>query len=302
MERRFVLLSLALAGCGAVAEENLAYDPGLAVPRDHSAAPAWPAPRESSTCDVSDPPRSVSGWIDESWAGSEEKVTNRSGWLFDAAMKGQGELNVCVRWGATVPMTTAVRDQIGPALEKWFNLWFALIYPYDCFPYSHVKVRVSGYAVRPGQEALLPAGTWPVYTETDSEGEPKCPRTCGFFLNWSHQFPECPGGQDGHFDYALWIDDKLPSVTRATAVGGEWGLRMPVRPFLASLSSEAAAVVPIHEIGHGFGLPDYYTWKGPRPPGGSVMIVGSADKPTPSDQWILRRYWKETKARRYARF
>ena len=52
--------------------------------------------------------------------------------------------------------------------------------------------------------------------------------------------------------------------------------------------------------GHGFGMQDYYTWRGARPAGGSIMIVGSTSSasPTEGDKWLLRRTWKEMKALR----
>jgi hypothetical protein len=55
-----------------------------------------------------------------------------------------------------------------------------------------------------------------------------------------------------------------------------------------------------HEIGHGFGFQDYYTWTGSTPAGGSLMIVGSTNSqvPTTGDQWLLRRTWVEMKALR----
>ena len=109
---------------------------------------------------------------------------------------------------------------------------------------------------------------------------------------------DCAAGEAGHFDYSLWLDDELPG-SGAAAVGGDWGLRMPVSSFLSGIDQQDNGIT-LHEIGHGFGIQDYYEWgDNPRPEGGSVMIVGTADAPTVGDQWLLRRIWQETRALRY---
>jgi hypothetical protein len=95
----------------------------------------------------------------------------------------------------------------------------------------------------------------------------------------------------------MWLDDRLPG-SGAAAVGGDWGLRMPVSNFIASMAQSNSVIE--HEMGHGFGFQDYYDWTGPTPVGGSLMIVGSSNSqvPTTADIWLLRRTWKEMKSLR----
>ncbi len=218
-------------------------------------------------------------------------------------MKGKGQIQICVRYGATRAVSAATRDLIAPAMQRWFNQWVALLSPYDCFPYSSIAVKISGWAVKPGQESLLQwtDGSVPIYTEVSdgadqAKGEPKCPDACGFFFHPDHVFTNCSGGEDNHFDYTLWMDDKLPSG--AAAEGSDWGVRIPVASLMNELNT-ATYDVMLHEMGHGFGISDYYSWKGSTPAGGSVMMIGSARGLTIGDQWMVRRYWKETKALRY---
>lgn len=189
-------------------------------------------------------------------------------------------------------------------MQRWFNKWFSALVGYGCFPYASIRAKITGWAVKPGQESLLQwtERTIPVYTEISdgrdqAAGEPKCPDACGFFFHNDHVFTNCPGGAANHFDYTLWLDDAISGG--AAAVGSDWGVRMPVAPFVSSLSRDNFGTV-LHEIGHGFGIPDCYSWTGSRPDGGSVMIVGSSDEAlTVGDQWMVRRAWKETKALRY---
>jgi len=254
-------------------------------------------------CDWSAPPADVAMWVNESWNDQlGSNIKGRKAWNLDNVMLNKGQLNLCVRWGATSAVPEMVTANLASTVERWFNDWFKSLAGYGCFPYGDgIKVKINGWAVRPGKEALLgkvdPAT--PVYTETDGEGEPKCPDDCSSFVHWDHKFPSCKGGEANHSDYWLWFDDKLPGGGGAAAVGGDWGLRMPVSTFLNAFGDESFGIVE-HEMGHGFGFQDYYDWTGSRPKGGSLMIVGSSQNqsPTTGDVWLLRRTWKEMKSLR----
>jgi hypothetical protein len=248
-----------------------------------------------------DPPANVSAWIDESWNDQlGTNVKNRKDWLIDNAILGKGQINLCVRWGATAAPTAAVKSGMAGAVEKWFNDWFTNLTDYGCFPYPHITAKVTGWAVKAGNTSWVSDldSSIKVYTETDSDGEPKCPDNCSFFNNWSHSFPNCAGGDAYHTDYWLWLDDALPGGGGVAAVGGDWGLRMPVSNFVASMGKSNSVIE--HEMGHGFGFQDYYDWTGSTPTGGSLMIVGSTNSqiPTTADRWLLLRTWKEMKSLR----
>jgi len=256
-------------------------------------------------CDVSEPPADVAAWVSETLAGEGgSNLRSRTTWLFDSSMQGSGQINVCVRYGATRQISTETRDQIGVAMDRWMNQWFGALGHYDCFSYSSVTVTVTGWAVKPGQESLLQWSddTMPIYTEVSdgrdqAAGEPKCPDSCAFFYNPSHAFPNCPGGEVNHFDYTLWMNDSMGGG--AAAVGGDWGVRIPVDSVINALNVDQFGTI-LHEMGHGFGIPDYYTWTGSRPAGGSVMIVGSSRGGlTTGDTWMVRRAWSAVKALRY---
>jgi hypothetical protein len=255
----------------------------------------------AGSCDFSAPPANVADWIDQSWnAQLGSNVKGRKDWNLDHVMYDKGEMNVCVRWGATSAVPDSVRTNLASTVERWINDWFKGLGSYGCFPYGNgIKVKITGWAVRPGKESLLGGtGSVPVYTETDADGEPKCPDNCSEFVHWDHQFPNCPGGAANHSDYWLWFDDNLPGGGGAAAVGGDWGLRMPVGTFTSAFNNPSYLVVE-HEMGHGFGFQDYYDWTGAKPSGGSIMIVGStsgSQAPTVGDIWLLRRTWKEMKA------
>lgn len=257
----------------------------------------------ATTCDESPPPPEVAAWVQESWdAQLGDNIANRQAWLLDNVMKGEGQINLCVRWGATSAPSAAVKAELASSVQAWFNDWFNVLGDYGCFPYGDgITAKVTGWAVRPGNESWVDdlGPEVAVYTETDAEGEPKCPDACSFFEHWDHSFPNCPGGEAFHTDYWIWVDDALPGGGGAAAVGGDWGLRMPASALVASLGRTGDNIIE-HEMGHGFGFQDYYDWTGSTPEGGSLMIVGSQRQglPTVGDTWLLRRTWLESKALR----
>ena len=250
----------------------------------------------SDECVYPDPPGDVSAWVDESWADQlGSNINGRQAWLLDNAMMGQGQINLCVRWGATSAPSQDVKANMASTVNRWMNHWFSQLEGYGCFPYPNITVKVTGWAVAPGNESWVSGldDSIAVYTEME-DGEPRCPKECSFFDNhWDHQFPSCPGGEAFHSDYWIWLDNELPG-SGAAAVGGDWGLRMPVSSFVNAMGNEGDLVIE-HEMGHGFGFQDYYSWTGSTPAGGSLMIVGSTSSQTPTtaDQWLLRRTWQE---------
>lgn len=254
-------------------------------------------------CTKPEPPADVSAWVQESWdAQLGNNIRTREAWLLDNVMMGDGQINLCVRWGATSPPSPEVKATLASSFESWFNDWFRALGDHDCFPYGDgITTKLTGWAVRPGNESWV-SDLGPevgIYTETDASGEPICPSACSFFEHWDHTFVDCPGGEAFHTDYWVWVDDVLPGGGGAAAVGGDWGLRMPVSTLTARLGQRGDSIIE-HEIGHGFGFQDYYDWTGSRPAGGSLMIVQSqfGGVPTVGDTWLLRRAWSETRALR----
>lgn len=85
--------------------------------------------------------------------------------------------------------------------------------------------------------------------------------------------------------------------------GGDWGQRLSDTAYLNMLDGSGIHVLE-HEIGHGFGMTDFYGGEGESngfPPGGfpggenSLMMAGSAMKITDFDGWMLRYMWSKIK-------
>lgn len=86
--------------------------------------------------------------------------------------------------------------------------------------------------------------------------------------------------------------------------GGDWGQRLSDDAYLNIINSGFGIHVLEHELGHGFGLTDFYGGEGEKggfPPGGfpggenSLMMAGSASKITDFDGWMLRYVWSKIK-------
>jgi hypothetical protein len=81
------------------------------------------------------------------------------------------------------------------------------------------------------------------------------------------------------------------------ARGGDWGQRMGDSYILNNRTGNEVTIVE-HEIGHGFGLTDFYA-ENERPPGGfpdpTIMWAGNSATITNFDKWMLRYVWSQLK-------
>ena len=115
-----------------------------------------------------------------------------------------------MRWGATSAPSASVKSNLEADVGRWMNRWFTALGTYGCFPYPDgVTVKVTGWAVRPGNESWVSDldSSIAVYTETDGEGEPMLyidPDEC---IDCGACEPECPVE-------AIFVEDELPE---------EWG-------------------------------------------------------------------------------
>lgn len=263
----------------------------------------------AATCSEPAPPQNMKETLDLTWkemSGGFQGLTgarpvsasikNFENTIIDQIMEGEGKLNYCVRYESTQAVSAELRAKIEAALERAINKWTSKLDGYGCFPYPNVEVEVTGWATWARDTLKWSDEGVPIYVnQNDAEGAPKCPDACSRFVHREpgYTYPGCAGGADNHFDMSLWLTDDFGFV------GGDWGQRLDRDYFVNSVDADNQHIV-IHEMGHGFGFPDYYNWSvwapGVAAPA-CVMNAGAASQVTDWDAWMLRRTWSEISSR-----
>ncbi|TKX22924.1 metallopeptidase-like protein 2 [Elsinoe australis] len=240
-------------------------------------------------------PAALAGALDEVWKHTQDTRPadlNFKNYLFDQIIATKGKVNYCVRWESTKANTEAQRADTVTALRRSVNKWIDSLAGYDGWPYSDVEVNVVGYAV--SNPSLLQGSTsgLDVYTTKDDGGIPQCDPRCGRFFNQDNDYSECPGGAARHYDVSLWLTDGMNG-----GAGGDWGERIGTDYFLGAIKQDSVHIL-LHEIGHGFGLDDFYDWTPTGTEGKFIMSAGGSTTITEFDTWMLRDWWsKAVKAR-----
>ncbi|KAK1945828.1 hypothetical protein P3T76_002876 [Phytophthora citrophthora] len=223
-----------------------------------------------------------------------KSVPQFKNYIFDQLVNNKGKLSYCVRWDSTEKLSKTVASKFEAMLNRQFKAWNEWLIGYDCWPFETIEVKIVGWATR---DASLfdwkddSLGT--IYsTEKDADGVPQCPETCYKHKDFAANADtsSCKGEP---FDMSLW-----PTLGQGGGAGGDWGQRVDAANMLASLDQEQLTIVA-HEIGHGFGLPDFY--KPEEQPNKDfpvcIMMAGSSPTITPSDGWMLRRVLENIKSR-----
>ena len=264
--------------------------------------PTTPAP--TTTPPVTTPPTTPppsSGWnppsnlvtaLNQVWQHEESTYNNLYGFKnygWDQVFANRGSLNYCVRWDSTAHVTATQRDAIHAALKRQVKKWMDVMVGHNAWPYTDVPVKVVGWAVRDRAQLEWTDTSVDVYVNNIRENAPQCGEPCGRFFNQTGSYPNCPGGIAHHYDQSLWL-----TAGFSGGAGGDWGQRVGSEYFLGALNSENIHVF-LHEMGHTFGLDDFYDWS--PDVGGFLMKAGSATQITEFDAWMFRDWWRHLKSR-----
>ncbi|MPY59544.1 hypothetical protein [Streptomyces spongiae] len=255
-----------------------------AEPRPQAAA-AW------------NPPANLVQPLDEVWRHVESTYPNLYGFRnygWDHVMANRGSINYCVRWESDAPVSAALRDRIHAALKKQFGKWMSAMVDngtgHNAWPYTNVPVNIVGWAVKNRSTLQWTDNSVDIYTGLDSGGAPQCLPDCGRFFHQDGNYSRCPGGAARHYDQSLWLTKGFQG-----GAGGDWGQRVGSEYFTGALNQENIHIY-LHEVGHTFGLDDFYDWS----PTGQccfLMKAGSAAQITDFDKWMFRDFWRHMKSR-----
>jgi hypothetical protein len=244
-----------------------------------------------------DPPGNLVQPLDEVWRHQESTYPDLYGFRnygWDQVMANGGYVNYCVRWDSSAPVSATLRDQIHAALSRQFKKWMDVMVEngqgWENWPYTDVPVRVVGWAVRDRSTLQWSDNSVDIYVNDINETAPQCSRECGRFFNQDGDYSRCPGGATRHYDMSLWL-----TAGFGGGHGGDWGQRMGSEYYVNSLNAENMTIL-LHEIGHSFGLDDFYDW---TPTGVCcfLMKAGSASQITEFDAWMFRDWWRHLKSR-----
>lgn len=270
--------------------------------------------------------QSAADWIWENRI-QKEHSTERWNTLFDQLIAGKGTLNYVVKWQSYKQITTEQRKGFQKVLSDAINAWNDRLAGYENWPYDHIDVKIVGWAVIDENSIIDPAPDEIIYTDTKyydsqydtSNGteeipnlEPFAPDELSRMYHFEHRLDpnfdayNYPGGLDKRFDMYMWATQGFPSIG---GCGGDWGQRLSDNAYLNMING-AFPHVQVHEVGHAFGITDFYGGEGIAsgdgvtggfPPGGfpgngsSIMMAGSSTEITDFDGWLLRYMWTKIK-------
>ncbi|MBB5873582.1 hypothetical protein F4553_007016 [Allocatelliglobosispora scoriae] len=266
--------------------------------------PASPTPSRSPSASpsTSSSPPPTSGWnppaslvtpLGEVWSHVESTYSNLYGFRnygWDQVVANGGFLNYCVRWDSTAPVTAALRDQIHAALARQSKKWMDVMAGHNGWPYATVPIRVVGWAVRDRSTLQWSDNSVDIYVNNIRENAPQCSEPCGRFFHQDGNYSGCPGGAARHYDQSLWL-----TAGMSGGAGGDWGQRIGSEYLVGNVGADNIHIL-LHEMGHTFGLDDFYDWT-PTGVGGFIMKAGSATQITDFDRWMLRDWWRHLKNR-----
>lgn len=211
-------------------------------------------------------------------------------------MHNKGSINYCVRWDSPTNLDIITASMFQGIIERHYNKWNRWLEGYNCWPFKELKVKMVGWAAKDkSQFEWMDESLGPIYENVlDSSGVPQCPDACYRFYDsvnnlWSNT-SACTGEP---FDVSFWLNGDITN-----GYGFDWGQQLSLNNTLKHLYDVNIMFLG-HEIGHGFGLPDFY---GPetKPSGefpNSIMMAYSSTTITPSDGWLLRRILDHVRSR-----
>lgn len=245
------------------------------------------------------PPSNLVTPLALTWQHMEDTYTDLYGfknYIWDQIMASHGSINYCVRWDSNASVTATLRDQIQANLARSFNKWIAAMLDngqgWDAWPYTSVSVKVVGWAVRDRSLLQWTDNSVDIYVNDINENAPECAQACGRFFHQDGNYSSCPGGALRHYDMSLWLTSGMTG-----GAGGDWGQRIGSEYLVDAINANTDNIhILLHEMGHGYGLDDFYDW---QPPGVCcfLMNAGTATQITDFDKWMLRDFWRHIKSR-----
>ncbi|KUF84605.1 hypothetical protein AM587_10009676 [Phytophthora nicotianae] len=190
---------------------------------------------------------------------SNWNVMDNKNWIMDHLVHNNGSLNYC-----------------------WLE-------GYNCWPFTKLGINMVGWATKDKTQFEWSDESMGTVYEgilDPTNGVPQCPDECyRFYDNVNDQWSDTSNCKGEPFDVSLWLKEDIPY-----GFGYDWGEEISLNNTLQNLYDKNLLFFA-HEIGHGFGLPDFYGLEDKPATDfpNCVMMAYSAITVTPGDGWMLRR-------------
>ena len=278
-------------------------------------------PTVVSAAGISDIPQEYRTACDWIWTNRIEPEGSCKGWstIYDQIIAGKGTLQYILLWQSYETLTLEQRQKLPQMLEDAINQWNDCLVGYDDWPVDHVDVKIIGYGVldKSVLQDLQPDEV--VFTETAvpwtrdwlissgmgnssiPELQPAEPTELSRYVHWNDPNWSYNGSYDNRFDMYL---HGIHGMTDMGGVGYHYGQILSDHSIQGLINGTTSAHILLHEIGHGFGFPDYYGAEGASdgfPPGGfpggqgSLMMAGSCGYINTFDKYFAQYTWSKLK-------
>jgi len=251
-------------------------------------------------------------WLRNTRHVREPVLFGRHNLAFDQIWRGDGTSNWAIRWESTRAVTLAERRNIANMLQVEMNKWTHPLIGMPGWPFGEIPTTVVGWAVSNGaliQDRQPNEIVWVNNDHRAPMGEmnarmASAPANISRFQNFNavnNGTFTYAGGLHARFDMYLWCTTGFGG-----GAGGDWGSRQ-AETYVITAANGGNTMIITHEIGHSFGLYDFYGAVGTdRPPAAGGVNFGAGDLRTlmhvgsgaPSgyplgayDQWQIRYYW-----------
>lgn len=236
--------------------------------------------------------------------------------IYDQLIAENGTIRYLIRWDSYQTITLEQRQQLENVLNDALNKWNDCLEGYENWPFDEVNVKIVGWSVLDENCLLDIQPDEIVYTETmdstmrdyiidcgmasDASSipylEPSEPVDISRYVHWSDS-------NWTYKDYDNRYDMFLESIDGLINMGGfgwHYGQYLSTDAILGLIDGTTSQHVLLHEMGHGFGFPDYYGGIGESDgippedfPGGegSIMEAGRSFEITSFDTWFARYAW-----------
>ncbi|OWY94718.1 hypothetical protein PHMEG_00035473, partial [Phytophthora megakarya] len=252
-------------------------------------------------CVIAEPSEYIStkylDWVWQNRIGPEADTSKKANWnvmanknwIMDHIVHNKGSLNYCVRWDTDNTLSKEVASKFEGILERHFNAWNEWLDGYNCWPFKQIKINMVGWATKDASQFEWTDNSMGKIYEgvlDPADGVPQCPTECyRFYDNVNNQWSDTSACSGEPYDISFWLKEDIPY-----GFGYDWGQEVSLNDTMKNLNDKNIMFIG-HEIGHGFGLPDFYGMdeKPDQNFPNSIMMAYSSTTITPSDGWMLRR-------------